>query len=362
MWKILVISPGFDPNMNEMAAVFSSLCTSGKFVVNVVAYRNDILRGTSSSVARYHSGNLTIHYVSNSDLNVKTVKSILTREQFSPDLIFSATHRFMKIARSLKGSTRIVSVLHSETLDNPSYPLNRRYYLGLRFLKPLMFRWLVKKLIRGCDHVLCSDPQMDVRHKETVDYLPWPSFPPGRDVIRKDRKLACYVGSLSRGKGAERLFAMYAHLLDSDPSLRLSIVGLPVDRFTEKKLREFLNKHSSRISWVRSCSRKEAQGLISRSLFVFIPTASLHWGLICEAWSNRTAVISVGEHFDLKAGVNCLIAETEGRFIQQVNALNDDSFYRELTDKGFLECENRHSPDIVAAKLGRFLEGYLRKA
>ena len=362
MWKILVISPGFNPNLNEMAALFSALCTSGKFAVNGVAYRNDILRGASSSAARYHSGNLTIHYVNNPDLNVKTVKSILTREQFSPDLIFSATHRFMKIARSLKGSTRIVSVLHTETLDNPSVPLNRRYYLGLRFLKPLALRWLANKLIRGCDHVLCSDPQMDVRHKEAVDYLPWPAFPPERDVPRKDGKLACYVGSLSRWKGAERLFAMYAHLLDSDPSLRLSIVGPPVDRFTERELREFLNKHSSRVSWVRSCSRKEAMGLISRSLFVFIPIESLHWGLICDAWSNRTAVISVGEHFDLKAGVNCLIAETEGRFIQQVNALNEDSFYRELTDKGFSEYENKHSIDMVGAKLGRFLEGYLRKA
>jgi glycosyltransferase involved in cell wall biosynthesis len=362
VWKILVISPGFHPDVNEMAAAFSTLCSSGKFLVNAVACRDDILRGASSSAARYHSGNLTIHYVDNSHLNVTTVNSILTLERFSPDLIFSSTHRFMPIARSLKGSTRTVSVLHTETLDNPNFPLNRRYYLGLRFLKPLALRWLAHNLIRGCDHVICSDPKMDLRHTQTVDYLPWPAFPPERDGIQKDRKFACYVGSLSRGKGAARLFAMYAHLLDSDPSLRVSIVGPPVDRFTQKELRRFLNQYSPRISWVRSSSRKEAMSLIRRAHFVFIPAASLHWGLICDAWSNRTAVISVGEHFDLKAGVNCLIAETRARLIQQVNSLNDDRLYQQLTDQGFWEYENKHSTDVVAAKLGRFLEGYLRKA
>lgn len=361
MWKVLVLSPGFHPAVNEMAAAFSTLCASGTFRVNAVACRHDILRGASSCAA-YRSGNLTIHYVDNARLNVRTVQGILTQERFSPDLIFSSTHRFMPIARSLKTSTRAVSVLHTETLDNPNFPLNRRYYLGLRFLKPLALRWLADNLVRSCDHVICSDPQMDVRHAQTVDYLPWPSFPPQRDGIRKDRKLACYVGSLSRGKGAARLFALYAHLLESDAGFSVSIVGPPVDRSTQKELRRLLDRHSPRVSWVRSCSRTEAVRLIGRSHFVLIPTASLHWGLICDAWSNRTAVISVGEHFDLKAGVNCLIAETRARLVQQVHALNDERLYQRLTDRGFLEYEHQHATGLVAAKLGRLLEAYLNRA
>ena len=124
---------------------------------------------------------------------------------------------------------------------------------------------------------------------------------------------------------------------------------------TQKRSKQAINSlkklGNARVEIRESCTRSEALELIGQSFFIFSPVNWWGWGLIGDAWSVGTPVISIGEHYDLKAGVNCYIAPKPDDFIAAIQHLkNNRVLWQKLSTQG-LKTAQAHSLEAVASIL-----------
>lgn len=263
----------------------------------------------------------------------------------------------MPIALMIQKHTNAPIILHTEYFLNKTQILRRRYYLGIKFLRPIAHHLYTKWCIQKTAKILCSDPldfKRETAHEfEKLRYLPWPH--PGErsytELEHRDVNFSVYIGSLSKWKGVVALHKFYAHLLMHQPDFHLKIIG-PVLDSEAKEAIFLLNKlGNGRVEIRESCTRSEALELIGKSFFIFSPLNSLGWGLIGDAFTVGTAVISVGEHYDLKEGINCYITPNPDDFVAAIQHLkNDRVLWQKLSTEG-LKTAQSHTLEAVASIL-----------
>lgn len=364
MLNVLAIYPAFDPAINEMAMVWQHLCQQGQVRCTVVAGAVDTLKGRASAVRVENLPNLEIHRLPVAPASADGRAAIAaTARELRPDVIFCAVSHNMSAALEAQKATSAPIVLHTEYFLDDTMGLRRRAYVGLEWLRPWVHRRFREKLLSQCDRILCSNPVEFTRTlpdplTARLQYLPWPHprHTDGSERVEPEPGFSAYVGSISRAKGAGVLQQYFSALLAAMPDFRLSIVGPPTDRAGVAAVEALRAAGGSRVDIRTHCPRAEALQLIGRSRFVLSPANRLGWGLLGDAWSSGTPVIAVGEHYDIRPGVNCLVAENAASFVDQVARLQRDaSLVKTLVDAGHVTA-SRHSIEAVSRSLRHGLE------
>lgn len=363
MLSVLAIYPAFDPVINEMAMVWKKLCQEGQVRCTVVAGAVDKLKGRSSSSRLENLPNLDIHRIP--EKPASTAGRALVAEiagKLKPDVIFCAVSHNMPAALAAQKVAPAPIVLHTEYFLDDTMGLSRRAYLGLQWLRPLVHRRFRERLLSQSQRILCSNPvefagKLPESLAAKFQYLPWPHpHHADRSQDRHDPSFSAYIGSIGRAKGAAALQNYFVALLDAQPDFRLDLIGPPMDTAGREAIEALREAGGNRVDIRTHCTRAEALELIARSQFILSPAHRLGWGLLGDAWSSGTPVIAVGSHYDIRAGENCLIAEDNATFVDQVIRLQRDGHLREaLVNAGF-ETASRHSMGAVSAALMQGLE------
>lgn len=364
MLNVLAIYPAFDPAINEMAMVWRNLCQEGRVRCSVIAGSVDTLKGQASTQLVENLTNLDIYRIPAAPTSTegRLLVADIARK-IRPDVIFCAVPHNMPAAIAAQAAVSAPIVLHTEYFLDDTMSLRRRAYLGLEWLRPWVHDQFRQKLQSRCQRILCSNPvEFDGTLPATLaakfQYLPWPhphhAEEPGVD--RHESNFSAFIGSVSRAKGAVVLQRYFSALLDVNPDFRLSIVGPPTDQAGTVAIKALQAKGGGRVNVRPHCPRAEALDLIGRSAFVLSPANRLGWGLLGDAWSSGTPVITVGRHYDIRADENCLLAADSKRFVENVMWLQqDENLRRKLVDAGY-ETASRHSIEAVSAALMQGLE------
>jgi glycosyltransferase involved in cell wall biosynthesis len=353
---VIAIYPAFDYSINEMAMVWKKICANGTVRCFVVTGNSDVLKKSNSTLLYEHSDGLEIHRFTKPLESHNTAISLLAKK-IKPQLIFCAVSYNMPTALMIQKHTNAPIILHTEYFLDKEKLVNRRHYLGIKFLQSiahyLYARWCIQKTAK----VLCSDPLdfkgESVNEFEKLRYLPWP-HPGGRgytELEQRDVKSSVYIGSLSKWKGVEALHKFYAHLLRHQSDFHLKIIGPALDSEAKEAINSLKKLGNERVEIRESCTRSEALRLIGKSFFIFSPLDSMGWGLIGDAWTVGTPVISIGEHYDLKDGVNCWITPNPDDFLAAIQYLkNNPDLWQKLSTEGIKTAQS-HSVEAVASIL-----------
>lgn len=357
--RVLAVYPAFDPRINEMAAAWERLCATGEVSCIVLAGSHDILKGQDPGKQLEDHPNLKIRRYQ----SLRYSESLLLAARESdPDIIFVGVHENIALARTIQSVVRAPIILHTEFfLDDRTF-LNRRYHFGIPPIRRLVCQIYRRYLHHVSARILFSNPverqNTDRSTLPRLRYLPWPHPQYGKPPARspRDQDFSAYIGSLSRGKGALRLGSYFSALLEAKPQFRVLFVGPKVDRTGEKVLVDLTGRFGERVQTLERCSRPEALQFIQSSLFTLSPAVRYGWGLIGDSWGTGTPVISVGEHYDLRNGENCLVARSPSDFVSLVDRLRTDhSEWQRLSDAGKKTVDS-HSVDRVAEILLQFLK------
>jgi glycosyltransferase involved in cell wall biosynthesis len=337
--RVLAIYPAFDLSINEMAMVWKEVCNTRDVQCTVVANARDILKGKASAQQSGGDTHLRINRFPLRERSSRKLHDIAV--ETSADVIFCGVAHNMDLARRVQSIHKAPIILHTEYFLDDSVFLRRRDHLGVSFLRPLFSRWTRQRLHREADRILCSNPKefADPRAKRSpyLSYLPWPVAGERAPVGRSSRHLTqvTYVGSLSKGKGAAVLRDFFSALLKQEPDFQLQLVGPAIDATGRSVLDHLQQQYPARVHVRVHCSRHEALQLLSDSLCVFSPGQRFGWGLMLDAWSTGTPIIALTEHFELRDGMNCLLAESTGDFLAAIRKLrNDVSVWETLSAGG----------------------------
>ncbi|MEY3758730.1 MAG: hypothetical protein RIR39_221 [Pseudomonadota bacterium] len=351
---VIAIYPAFNYSINEMAMVWKKLCANGAVKCFVVTRNIDSFKQFNSTLFYEPSDGLEIHRFTGS-LSSHITDILLLAKEIKPQLIYCAVPGNLPIALKIQKLTNAPIVLHTEYFLEKM--LNKRYYLGIKFLLPIAHHLYTKSCIQKSAKILCSDPldfKREISHGiEKLRYLPWPhpSELSYTEFEHRDVNSSVYIGSLSEGKGVVALHDFYAHLLIHQPDFHLKIIGPALDAEAKQAIDLLKRLGNARVEIRESCTRSEALELIGKSFFIFSPTNIGGWGLIGDAWTAGTPVISIGEHYDLKGGVNCYIAPKPDDFIAAIQHLkNNRALWQKLSTQG-LKTAQAHSLEAVASIL-----------
>ncbi len=360
MIRVLAVYPSFDPAMNEMASVWSTLAKSGRVHCTVVARRHDVLKGFDSDSTEEHEENLSIRRFG--AVRIGEELRAIARAA-NPDLIFCAVALNLPVARDLARAVRKPIVLHTEYFLDDAYLVRRRFHFGIAVLRHAEAEIYRHRLIRSASMVLSSDPTEfhggPTEPAGTVRYLPWPYY--GKlqpaEYSDRDKAVSAFIGSLSKIKGAVDLAAFWRQALVQLPRFTLNVIGVPVDDAGKRAMDEFRALEKAGGVVVRSrCSREGAEELIKKGLFVFSPGKTFGWGFILDAWRTGTVVVTRSPHFDLVPGENCLLARSAPELVRCIRLLQEDEqLWRRLQAGGFRTLE-QHSVENVANLLFASLE------
>jgi glycosyltransferase involved in cell wall biosynthesis len=169
-----------------------------------------------------------------------------------------------------------------------------------------------------------------------------------------------HIGSLSRWKGVERLAQYYRAALEAFPDFRVLIIGPAVDTEARRAMDTLHASFPGRVELRTRCSRPEALELLHTSLCVLSPATHYGWGLIGDAWSSGTPVVSVKEHYDLLHEKNCLVASSAEDFVQCIRSLREEEDLRTNITAGGYVTAREHSPARVSEHLHAALERFGR--
>jgi glycosyltransferase involved in cell wall biosynthesis len=361
--RVAAIYPAFAPQVNEMAIAWQRLTDAGLVACRVVAGGEDRLKASRSALGVEQLPNLEILRVPGLLAPGRlTDDAVAWAAQFKPEVVFCALPLNVANARRVARRAGAPILLHAETwLDETLMP--RRRYLGLRPLRPLVGRALRHWYRRQVEAVAFSDPrEIDaLRSCPGYRYLAWPhprwSAAPSVDRSARALDTVLYVGSLYRWKGAARLAEYGARLLAEDPQAKLEVVGPALDRTARRALERLAPwRAGGRFRHIERLPRAEAMAHISRSLAVLFPHPRGGWGLIGDAWGCGTPVIAVDSHYDIKDGVNALVAPSAGQFVAAVQRLRRDAaLWQALAREGSRTAELKHGVELTAGHLLEFL-------
>src|SRR6266404_9678753 len=361
--RVAAIYPAFAPGINEMALTWQQLADAGRVACRVVAGADDRLKAARSPLGVEHLGNLEILRVPGV-LAPGTLgeDAVAWAAEFAPEVVFCTLPLNLANARRIARRAHAPILLHAETwLD--SAMMARRYYLWIPALRPWVARALRLWYRRQARAVAYSNPSeiAALRSSRGMHYLPWPHprWAAAPVTKREARSLdtVVYVGALQRWKGAERLADYGERLLADDPEAKLVIVGPVGDGVAERALERLKPwSQEGRLRHIEHLPRPEAVALIGRSLAVFYPHPSGGWGLIGDAWRRGTPVISVAAHYDIREGVNALVASSAGEFVSAVRRLRGDAaLWAALVAEGERSVA-AHDVEVVAGELLKFLD------
>lgn len=362
--NIVAIYPAFDYAINETAMLWKNLCADGSIKCLIIAGSKDTLKNSHNAPSYEQTDNLDIHRFT-PPLKSHIAAMLLLVGKTNPDLIFCAVIDQLPIARMIQKKFNVPIMLHTEYFLNKTKLINRRYYLGIKALLPLSYYLFSNWYISKTGTILSSDPS-DFKDKSkvppTLHYLPWPHLA-GKSataLTHRDINSAVYIGSIVKWKGSENLLKYYSHLLTTQPDFKLTLIGPALDDESKKVVSAFKNFGSDRVDIREKCTRPEALELISKALFIFSPLDSMGWGLIGDAWSTGTPVLSVGEHYDLINGKNCIIVNNPDDFVAAVNRLQQDpSLWTNLSNGG-LNTAQSHSLESVTSILRHEIHQYAK--
>jgi len=355
MIRVFAIYPSFDPAMNEMALVWDHLARTGAVRCTVVAKTHDVLKGFSSASSTEERTNLTIRRVPELRVN-DTLLEVARASQ--PDVIFCAVAGNLPLARAVARVVNKPIVLHTEYFLDDGYLIRRRYHLGSRLVRRIEANLYRRHLERSSKIILSSDPvefrQGAPKEHRSLRYLPWPYYGEVRTpgFAERDHHGSVFIGSLSRVKGAADLSSFWAHALAELAGFTLTFVGVPVDSAgiaALQVMKELKEKGTVRLG--DRMDRGAATELLGRGLFVFSPGKTFGWGLILDAWRTGTPVIARSAHFDLEAGVNCLIANDPAEFTACIRRLQEDQRLWEDLQTGGLRSLRDHAVESVSSRL-----------
>jgi len=108
----------------------------------------------------------------------------------------------------------------------------------------------------------------------------------------------------------------------------------------------------SRCEHITSLPRPQALRVIGESLAVFCPSDAMGWGLVGDAFNMGTPVIGVGEFYELRDGVNGLVAAAPADLARCFEALRSDpALWNRLAEAGGRCVLEEHSPRAVGQGL-----------
>ena len=358
---VIAIYPAFNDSINEMAMVWKKLCKNGIVRCFVVTGKNDVLKKCNSTLFYENAQGLEIHRF-NTPLKSNVKAITLLAKKIKPQLIFCAVSYNMPIALMIQKHTNAPIILHTEYFLNMTKILTKRHYLCIKFLLPIVHHIYKKWCFEKTTKILSSDPSdfnRDIKDQgQELRYLPWP-HPTNHAYIEyesRDVNSAVYIGSLSKWKGVVNLYEFYAHLLINQPDCHLTIIGPVLDSEAKKAIKLLKQFGEQRVKVKEFCSRSEAIDLIAKAFFIFSPLDSMGWGLIGDAWTVGTPVLSIGEHYDLKDGINCYITPNPNDFVFAVRDLsNNRVLWQKLSKQGLITAQS-HSLEVVASKLQNELQ------
>ena len=362
--KVAAIYPAFAPEINEMAMTWQRLTDAGLVECRVVTGKDDRLRAVALAQGVQRLPNLEIlrvpGLVAGGQLDDSAVE---WAAEFRPDVIFSALHVNIRHARRIARRSPAPILLHAEAwLDSTS--MQRRLYLGIELLRPIVASARRAWYRRQVKAVAFSNPQEipDLQASAGMHYLAWPhpwSASPRQKREARALDTVVHVGSLYRWKGAERLGEYCERLLRDDPESKLLIVGPVGDKVARRaidRLQGWLA--DGRFRYIERLPRTEAMEHIGHALAVISPYHFGGWGLIGDAWQCGTPVIGVDSHYDLREGLNALVAPSAADFVSAVRRLRSDAqLWQALSSAGKHTAESKHGVDVVAGQLLEFLRG-----
>jgi len=367
--KVAAIYPAFAPEINEMAMTWQRLTDAGLVECRVVTGKDDRLKAAVSAQGVQRLPNLEILRVPGRVAGAQLDDAAVEwAAEFRPDVIFSALPVNVRHARRIARRSPAPILLHAEAwLD--STMMQRRLYLGIEPLRPLVGRALRLWYRRQVDRVAFSNPReiAHLRSSAGMHYLAWPhprwSASPIRARQARALDTVVHVGFLSRWKGAKRLGEYCARLLREDPQSKVAIVGPVGDSAARRaidSLRGWLAQ--GRFRHVERLPRSEAIELIARSLAVISPLDFGGWGLIGDAWACGTPVIAAHSHYDIQEGSNALVAPCAADFVAAVRRLRSDGeLWQALSRAGQHTAASQHGLDVVAAQLLEILRATLAR-
>lgn len=329
--KVLALYPAFDVRMNEMAMAWQAATQDGGIECYVACSSEDRLKAQVAEVNMEDRAGLTIRRFPGSLSTDENAREIVAwASAICPDIIFCAVHFNLPLALKVRKAVGAPIVLHTEYFLDNRMLLRRRWHLGIPWLRALVCSVFREWVRVNTAVVVCSNPReftgSGIERKVGFSYLPWPHPLQGEQQpsAPEGHTHAVYLGSLSRGKGAETLSRYFGRLLRNDPTSTATIIGPPVDEAGKKALELLQAAGGGRVEFIRSCDRQQALRHIGRATFVFSPADRLGWGLIGDAWSVGTPILAVAEHYDLSHGRNCWVVADEQEFIQAVHMLRED--------------------------------------
>lgn len=367
--RILVVSAGFDPKLNEMSVVWQRLADSHDVEVCVIAPGNDRLKGNRLAAGSQQLGRLIIHWLDEAFPLAASPSVAALADAFRPDTVFAGPRDHLRCALDLARRTDAGGALHVEYFFDDRHLLRRREYGGLAPLRSWVGRRVRRSILSQVQAVFVSDPceRSSFGDDPRLHYLPWPhplsaqsaGSARGDGIVeQRDRHTdeLLYIGSLFRAKGATRLASYFCAAARALPDLSIRIIGPAIDRDGEHALARIREAAGTRFAWSPSVPRDEALARIGRSFCTVSPGDSHGWGQIGDAWHLRTPVIAACEHYDLRAGRNCLIAPDEAAFVAAVRSLRGDLALRERLVAGGAASVGAHDVDAAVQALAAGLK------
>lgn len=355
--KVMVISAGYDAQLNEMSHVWQALSDRWGVAVEVIAPRHDKLKARRAPESQAQRGGVRITWLDQAFPLRMGAEALAVAQAFRPDVIFAGPREHMPIARALSLSVQAPVLLHTEYFYADQYWLRRREYLGWPALRARLARRVRQQTLAQVHTVCISDPQERPLFQggDAVAYLPWPhlcqTVAHCKTQDERDLSTLVYVGSLFRAKGAERLGEYFAQAMIDIPDLQVRVIGPVLDSVGRIALSRIMEAGGARVHWQESLARSEAEALIGRAFCILSPGDSMGWGQIGDAWMADTPVIAAREHYDLRAEENCLIAPTATAFVAAVRRLRTQADERARLAKGGRFSVAAHAVDQVASTL-----------
>lgn len=365
--RVLAIYPGFDPAINEMAMAWEKCVSSGDLEFLAFAPTYDQLKNTATQNSNLKRGRFSINWIKGS-FPLRLDKSAIDAAiEFNPDIVVSGTAPNLKAARKIATRVNAKLVLHQEFFQTDDLFVNRRKYLGLRFMLPSVARYLRSNILQQVDRVWISDP-VEAKNNEDksgkLRYLPWPHPDPEPEGVTaaadRDLNKIVYIGSISKAKSADVLAEYLCELLQRFPEKNLELVGPVIDATGKAALQKISDCAGERLAYRPSASRSESMKMLSGAPFVFIPGTSLSWGLIGDAWRRGTLVLVQAEHYDLVKDENCMVVRTADEFIETVKKLEGNPAFSTRILEAAEKTGRAHSPEAVSKVLGKLIAEVMR--
>jgi len=370
--RIAAVYPAFDPAANELAQVWAALAREGHVECRIIAGAKDNLKGHAAELQASLPG-LEVRRIEGSLHSRRHGPELIGDDlirwaaDLRPDVVVSSCDFLADFGRRIRAMHSAPHLLHVEQWFS-AQALARREYLGIKSLRPLVNRLKHRRFDAFIDHYMIANPaereaMRTAAAPSRYDYVAWPHPPlagtgeppplAGRDVDR-----LVYIGSMSQWKGADNLGRYMDAFLAASPDARVTLVGPPGDKVAERALGR-LARWGERCEHTRSLPRPEALRLIGESLAVFCPSDAMGWGLVGDAFNMGTPVIGVGEFYELRDGINGLVAPSPAALARCFESLRGDpALWARLAAAGRQCVLEEHSPEAV----GRGLLQALRRA